>query len=204
MLPDTQGRSERGRWLYGPLLRPLLFAAAVAGLTVLAAGCGTGTKGPSVANIGTPGSTTTGGAGQPAQSISADKSYGDALAYSRCMRAHGLPNFPDPSSQGHLVVKAHSGGDLNPASLRYRSASTACAHLLPNGGQDTSAQQHHDLARFLRYARCIRSHGIPNFPDPTLSAGRVDLVLRGSGVDLGSPQFQSAQQACRSLSPAGG
>jgi hypothetical protein len=117
------------------------------------------------------------------------------------MRAHGLPDFPDPSSQGHLLVKAHSGGDLNPTSPQYQSANKACGHLLPNGGQDTSAQQQEVLVRFLRYAKCMRSHAIPNFPDPTLSSGGVNLILKGTGVDLRSPQFQNAQQACRPFSP---
>jgi hypothetical protein len=198
-----QDRSGVGHGVRGPLVRSSLVAAAVAGLTVLAAGCGAGTKAPSVASIGTPGSTTTAGARPPSHSASTGKSYGDEVVYSRCMRAHGLPNFPDPTGQGHLLVKAHSGGDLNPTSPQYQSANKACGDLLPNGGQGTSAQQRKDLVRFLQYAKCMRSHGIPNFPDPTLSDGGVSLILKGSGVDLNSPQFQSAQQACRSLSPGG-
>lgn len=204
MLAEIQERDGVGPWVRGTLVRRLLFAAAVSGLTVLAAGCGAGTKAPSVASIGTPGSRTKAGVTPPpSQSASSGKSYGDAVAYSTCMRAHGLPNFPDPSSQGHLLVKAHSGGDLNPTSPQYQSANKVCGHLLPNGGQDTSAQQQQDLVRFLQYAKCMRAHAIPNFPDPTLSDGDVNLNLKGSGVDPRSPQFQSAQQGCRSLSPGG-
>ena len=201
MLPDAQDTGGVGQWVRGALIRRSLLVAAVAGLTVLAAGCGAGTRAPSVASISTAGSTTTAGAPARSPGASAGKSYGDAVAYSTCMRAHGLPNFPDPNRQGHLLVRIHSGGDLNPTSPQYQSADKACAHLLPNGGEDTPAQQQRELVGFLEYAKCMRSHGIPSFPDPTLSAGGVNLVLKGSGVDLRSPQFQSAQQACRSLSP---
>ena len=191
-----------GRGVRGPLVRRSWFAAAVAGTTVLAAGCGAGTKAPSVASIATPGSTTTSVA-RSAGGPTTGKSYSGEVAYSRCMRSHGLPNFPDPSSAGHLVVRAHSGGDLNPSSPQYQSADQACRHQLPHGGQATPAQQRQELERFLRYARCMRSHAIPNFPDPTLSAGVISVMLRGTGIDPASPRYQSAQHACRSLSPGG-
>jgi hypothetical protein len=52
----------------------------------------------------------------------------------------------------------------------------------------------------LKYARCIRSHGVPNMPDPD-SMGRLDIGP-GTDVDVNSPQFQTAFQACKSnLSP---
>jgi hypothetical protein len=203
VIPGAQDITRVARCVRGPLVRRSLFATAVAGLTVLAASCGAATKAPSVANISTGGSTTTAAAPAPSQSASPGKSYGNEVAYSTCMRAHGLPDFPDPNSQGHLLVKAHSGGDLNPTSPQYQSANTACGYLLPNDGQNTSAQQQQLLARFLQYAKCMRSHSIPNFPDPTLSDGSVNLILKGTGINLRSPQFQRAQQTCRPLSPRG-
>lgn len=59
----------------------------------------------------------------------------------------------------------------------------------------------------LKFSQCMRTHGVPNFPDPTLSAGRATIQLNGgagSGLDPNSPQFQAAQAACRHLMPNGG
>jgi hypothetical protein len=53
----------------------------------------------------------------------------------------------------------------------------------------------------LKYAACMRSHGVPSFPDPTFSGGRVNLRL-SPGISS-SPQFKSAQQACQAQGPQG-
>jgi hypothetical protein len=49
----------------------------------------------------------------------------------------------------------------------------------------------------------MRTHGVPSFPDPTFSGGAVQLKSVGGagGIDPGSPQFQAAQRACRSVVP---
>ncbi len=51
------------------------------------------------------------------------------------------------------------------------------------------------LAQQLSFARCMRSHGVPSFPDPQPNG---NLNISGTGVDKGSPQFNHAMQACRS------
>ena len=110
-------------------------------------------------------------------------------------------DFPDPDSQGGLLVNIHPGSDLIPSSPQYQSANKACGHLLPGGGQEASAQQQQNLARFSKLARCMHSHGVPNFPDPTFSNGHASLTQKGGGIDQSSPQFRNAQQACQSLAP---
>jgi hypothetical protein len=112
------------------------------------------------------------------------------------MRSHGVPTFPDPNSQGHV-----SSSNLNLNSPQFRKAQEVCRSLLPEGyagrggsptgGSLTPQQQ----AQFLEYARCMRGHGLPTFPDPT----RSGLTL--SGIDPNSPRFQAAQNVCRSLLP---
>ena len=117
------------------------------------------------------------------------------LAFSHCMQTHGVPNFPEPNSQG--VVQ---GSGINPSSPSFQSASKDCRHLLPNGGQPTPAQQAQALAQALKFSQCMRSHGISDFPDPqSAGGGRISISLRGGpGSDLNpqNPQFQSAQTAC--------
>ncbi len=129
--------------------------------------------------------------------------YEAALAYVDCMRSHGVPNFPDPSASGQVNVDfAYGGKDGSPASAgidrmspQYISADQTCRHLLP-GGVPTPAQNQQALAKELKFAQCMRSHGVPNFPDPT-NAGVVHLI----GVDQNALQFQSAAKTCEALVP---
>jgi hypothetical protein len=75
------------------------------------------------------------------------------------------------------------------------SANKACAHLLPNGGVPTAAQRQQMLNQALKFTECMRTHGVPNMPDPTSAGGAV--TIGGSGINMRSPQFQSAQRACQ-------
>jgi hypothetical protein len=45
----------------------------------------------------------------------------------------------------------------------------------------------------------MRSHGVPNFPDPQFQGGGSLMRLNGSGIDPSSPAFKSAQAACSSI-----
>ena len=152
---------------------------AVAGMAVLAAACAGG------------GSSAAGGS----------SSYQKAVAYAQCMRSHGVPGFPDPDSKGNFIIK---GPELGGSGQQYQSADKACKHLLPNGGQMTAAQQQKALSQALKFSACMRAHGLPNFPDPTVEKGGISSHLGGSGISPNSPQLRAAQQACRSLLPGGG
>jgi len=153
-------------------------ATALAGVAVLVAACGGGGSSPALAG------TT---------------AYQKALAYSQCMRAHGEPGFPDPQSNGAVLIngqKDHLNGAL------MNSADRACRHLLPNGGRMTAAQQKQALDRGLKFVACMRSHGIADMPDPSARGGGLSLQLP-SGINFNSPVFKSAQRACRKLIPGG-
>jgi len=127
------------------------------------------------------------------------------LAFSHCMQTHGVPDFPEPNSQG--VVQ---GSGLNPGSPSFQAAQKDCRHLLPNGGQPTPAQQAQAMAQALKFSQCMRAHGIADFPDPqSAPGGGIRIALRaGKGSDLNpqSPQFQAAQNACQGImgGPLGG
>ncbi len=111
------------------------------------------------------------------------------------MRAHGVPDFPDPVGNS-LQIKGGPGSDLDPDSPRMQTAQKACQSLAPGGGQSgtvSAAQQ----AQALKFSACMRSHGVPNFPDPTFSGGGVQLHV--TGIDPNSPQMIAAQKACQSL-----
>ena len=130
--------------------------------------------------------------------------YQQALAYSRCMRSHGVPDFPDPGSGGGFTITAQPGSDLGPDSPTNQRAAKACQSLLPplkvKGGGLTAAQKH----QLLEYSVCMRAHGIPDFPDPNFGNGGGGFQINGGpGSDLNprSPAFQAAQQACQSILP---
>jgi hypothetical protein len=157
------------------------------------AACGSSTPG----NAGTATTSQGNGATKAAQ----------ALAFSRCMRSHGITNFPDPSG-GHIQIQIQespnstnvNGVEVNgPA---FRSAMQACRSYLPNGGHPSAAQTAKAKAQALAMSRCMRSHGVTNFPDPKFGSGPdagVGIQLNGPGLDRNSPTFKAAQQACGSI-----
>jgi hypothetical protein len=160
-------------------------------VALLAAACGSSRNGH-VAQLGatTTPSTSTGSA------ASAQRS--GALAFSRCMRAHEVPAYPDPSSAGLLPKKTPQ--QLGVSSSEFQTAQGACIHLVPNGGQPTQSQVQQYRSVMLQYARCIRTHGVSNMPDPD-SRGHLDIGP-GTGVDVNGPRFQAAFRVCKSrLSP---
>lgn len=105
-----------------------------------------------------------------------------ALKFARCMRAHGMPNFPDPTSSGALNVAA------NPSSPAFRAAQPACGPL-PAGfsGIPRPASEAQKLV-MLRLAQCMRAHGIPNFPDPVTTPPKgVKATIFQDGLYFGMP-----------------
>jgi hypothetical protein len=168
--------------------RPLVLTAAVAALvfSLLAAGCGGGGSSPGVANIG---STTT----------STTTAQSGLVAYAHCMRGHGVSGFPDPDSTGGIpkaqVVAAAQG---NPT--KFDSAQTACSHLLPADGSlgppETPQQARTKLADELSFARCMRSHGVTRFPDPTSQGQLTIAMVEAQGIDVHSPAILRVVQSC--------
>jgi hypothetical protein len=121
-----------------------------------------------------------------------------AVAFSRCMRSHGVPAYPDPTGSGLPPKKTPQ--QLGVSSSEFQSAQTACQNLLTNGGRPSQAQVAQYRGTMLIYARCLRAHGVSNMPDPD-SRGHLDIGP-GTVVDVNSPRFQAAFQVCkRKLSP---
>lgn len=168
-------------------LRPLVPTSVVAAAAVamLAAGCG-------------------GGSSRPTSSARPDAAptdpAGEVVAFAACMRSHGLSSYPDPKvseSAGHSSVTISPGG-LDPNSPAFKSASKGCGHLLPNGGSPPGANSPQQQAQGLKFAACMRSHGVPNFPDPDHD-GAITLP---TAIDQQAPQFQRATTACANVEPS--
>jgi hypothetical protein len=178
-------------------------AAALLGLAFAAAACSSGPSTPGVAGSGTGATTTTAAstANQGMPSLTPAQ-RADQLAYSECMRAHGVSDFPDPNSQGQIQLNGGQGSDLNPDNPIYKNANNACESKQP---KPTPAQQAQAEAYALRVAECMRANGIKDYPDPSShSGGRISINLNnspGSDLNPNNPLFQRAQHKCMPNAP---
>lgn len=152
-------------------------------------------------------------------SHSAFKGGGNGLKLAECMRSHGVPDFPDPpsgSGGGNLIQESSRGSisvtvdghKLNVSGPAFQRAMQTCQKLQPQGPPISGAQLAKLQKGALKMAECMRSHGVPNFPDPTVSTGPggrgvgIRLGVKGaggSGIDPQSPAFQAAQKTCMPL-----
>ena len=171
--------------------RPARTAAGViatVGLALLAAACG-GSPGSHVAQLG---STTT-----KSSTSSPSANSQQVLAFYRCVRAHGVPNFPDPNSSG--VLPKRQVAQLTAGNPQFPAAHRACEHLLPNGGQPTQAQVQQAWNDMRNFARCMRSHGVPNWPDPapTSQQDQRPFFHLPDSIDPNAPQITTKIRACQ-------
>jgi hypothetical protein len=137
-----------------------------------------------------------------------------ALAFAKCMRANGVPNFPDPTAGGGGLF---SMAGLNPAAPAFEAAQTKCHTLLPGGGLPGPGTQTHPsaqtVAKLLNIARCMRQHGVSQFPDPRTSVpsnfspvmytGLTDfdgaILAWPSTINFHAPAYTQAAAACGPL-----
>ena len=128
-----------------------------------------------------------------------------AVAYSRCVRSHGVPDYPDPNSSGQLPkITPANEAQLGVSDSRFNAAQAACQHLWPYQAP-TQAQQRQMLADDLKFARCMRSRGLPKFPDPTTGPDGPRFVIHVSsdGFNPSTPQILAKAHACLHVLPAG-
>ena len=190
------------------LRRSVLTSTVLVAAGTLVAACGSGLPSGGVPSLGT---HTSGNPGAGSSAAGANEGHegapgSQAIAYSACMRSHGVPNFPDPeihhSADGTSVRMVLRAGTVT-HDPQFASAQQACRKLLPNEGRPPTRQTvtPQEQTQYLKAAACIRSHGVPGFPDPTFEGGGVHIDHQG--LDLNSPTFKAAVEACKSLIPGG-
>jgi hypothetical protein len=124
-----------------------------------------------------------------------------AIAYSHCMRSHGVPQFPDPNSSG--AIPKESLQQLGVSSTVLQAAEKACQHLLPNSSQSSQAWDQMALSDMLNFARCVRAHGVPNWPDPLAESDPGQPGTPGfprnlpPGINTNSPVVKNALRKCQ-------
>jgi hypothetical protein len=162
----------------------VLLAASAAALAMVTAGCG-GSAGSKSSSSG---------------ANAANSTLEQAVRFTQCMRKNGVTGFPDPDKDGEFRIAA---GGPNQNSPQFKRARQACKSQEPPGGFDSSAHNAQSVAQaqreWLKAAQCMRKNGVPNFPDP--KDGRL-LVPRDK-IDVNSPQFKRAMNACRNAAHMG-
>ena len=167
--------------------------AVMAGVALLTVACG--------------GNSASTGSSGSSRAAGATSSATNRVAFAECMRAHGIPNYPDPSSVSGPIDESQ----LGVSDTVYETARTTCDRLYPQpqSAGITTAQQQQVEAQLLKFAQCMRSHGLPSFPDPNPAStiwgpGGGKLFNAPSSINPDSPQFTSALNACKSLMPGNG
>jgi hypothetical protein len=154
-----------------------------------------------------------GGSSTPAKkkaSTAASKRANSMVALAKCMRANGVPSFPDPGANGGGIQVQGNGNSMTVNGVAvsapaFKNAMNKCRSDMPQGPPVTAAQIAKIRAGALKMAACMRSHGVPSFQDPVVRAGPGDRGIQMSvggpntGIAPNSPAFEQAQRACGSL-----
>ncbi|GAA3227072.1 hypothetical protein GCM10010468_55720 [Actinocorallia longicatena] len=134
--------------------------------------------------------------GASSSAAPAGDSEASPIKYSRCMREQGLTWYPDPQPDGGLVVSEPEGTDPK----KVEAAETACKKYFPGGGAKGKAPAE-DIAKVQQAAKCMREHGVANYPDPDANGNlHIDEKL---GINDDDPTVKKAQQECQKYFPTG-
>jgi len=165
-------------------LRP---AAALAVVALIGAGCGSGAPPASTGSTG-------GGADSGATGATTTTSaQANLVRLAECIRAHGVPHFPDPDAKGDFVF----GIDVSPAV--WQKAVNACKDLEPPGALSgkRSPKQQSDA---LRFAQCVRENGVKDFPDPVNGDPLIDTTkIPSSNRPGGMTVLNAATHKCAGI-----
>ena len=154
--------------------------AALATLSLIGAGCSNESDG----NAG---------------NASADSAQ--SVKFAKCMRDNGVTEFPDPDASGELTIDGVlNGSTIDAESPIWNGAISACKDLQPAGftgdGNVTASEQD---AR-LEFARCMREHGVKDFPDPAEDEPLVNTnVIPSAATDEGMTILNAAMETCGDL-----
>jgi hypothetical protein len=178
--------APRGRTGWPRRRRAGALAAAVAATMMLAVACsGSSTE----MNTFAPGAT-----------------YAQMLAFAKCMRSHGVAQFPDPDRQGNFNNATIQALDSN--NSQDRNALLPCRSVLPNAGTGLTVEQIQQIQQqnvrdAVKGARCMRAHGITNFPDPAATTGAsgvnwgpVVSAMQAGKFSIGTASYEAALKAC--------
>jgi hypothetical protein len=167
-------------------LRPVAALALVVLLGLIGVGCGSNVPSETGATNGT---VSSAGAGAGKNVTGQDKT----VKFAECMRANGVPHFPDANAKGEFVF----GIDVSPAV--WARAVNACKTLQPPGTLSAHRTPEQQTAS-LRFAQCMRENGVKDFPDPSNGEPLIDTYrIPSSATSGGMTVLNAAVQKCRSV-----
>jgi hypothetical protein len=145
----------------------------------------------------------TAGAGPSPTALSNDQILAIGQQAAQCMRQHGIPDFPDPfiDQNGQLTLPQGPVGEHVKIEINANpDAQRACLPILdrlPAGSRNNKPDYtQEDLANLLKFAQCMRQHGIADFPDPKAD-GSFPLAGTTLANEGKSPRVLAAMQACK-------
>ena len=167
-------------------------------VAVVSAGCGgaPNSSGTSNAAAADTSSTTTATAARTvtANHTTTTSAREKAVKYAECLRAKGVSDFPDPNASGQFPSY---GVSVTPTV--WKSATTACKALAPPGAGSAKLTPT-QLSDALRFAQCVREHGVPDFPDPVNGQPLIDTTkIPSANKSGGMTILNAATHTCGHL-----
>jgi hypothetical protein len=109
-----------------------------------------------------------------------------AKRFAECMRNNGVSDFPDPGASGKFTIDAIvNGSSLDLSTPAFKQAMSACKDLEPAGFTGTKRSSQEQQAA-LKFAKCMRENGVPDFPDPTPNGPLIDTSRIPSAAGRGA------------------
>ena len=173
---------------------------ALTALTV--AGC---SHSPAANGTSSSSSTAASGASASAGASGTVTNLEKGVEFAKCMRSNGVSNFPDPGPSGQFTIDGIANGSgVDTSSAAFQQALSTCKDLEPPGftGSPRSAQQQEAS---LKFAQCVRDHGVPDFPDPTPDGPLIDTNrIPSANTPNGMSSLNAATRSCGSFAAAAG
>jgi len=187
-------------------LRPLVTLALAGLIGLVSAGCGSNTS----SKTGTASSTGTASRANSTGTSSADatssgantklSAHEKAVKFAECLRANGVPHFPDPDPKGDTNFGVDVTREV------WLKAVDACKAVKPPGAL-SSTRTPKEQSASLRFAQCVRDHGVKDFPDPVNGEPLIDTYkIPSSNKPGGMTILNAATHQCGGIlkSSAGG
>lgn len=117
--------------------------------------------------------------GSPTPAAASDAGF---QAFKDCMRAHGFP------------LDNMESENINTDDASFQSAQQACSALYKQAPYGTQLDPR-IVDRLLRYAQCMRAHGIP-MTDPVVTESSAEVTITDPRYGPDSPEYLAANAAC--------
>jgi hypothetical protein len=170
--------------------RPIAALVLVSLIAPVCAGCGSNRATGRARNAGGDASSASASTGAGTQATKQEK----AEQFAECVRAHGVPHFPDADAAGNF---GNFGVDVSAAT--FTAAVTACKALQPPGSLSSHRSATQQSAA-LRFAACVRANGVPDFPDPVNGQPLIDTNhIPSSNRPGGMSILNAATHKCGSV-----